>query len=340
MGLTTKERQVKNVIGMDVSKGHVDLVLLDEQGNIIGEQRVANEVKAMTVLLKDWQRSKGLQVGTLVCLEATGHYGFRAIMVCMQLGLRVWVAHPLDIQLSLGMQRGKNDKVDARRIARYAQKHPEKELVIQEDHMRFEEFKTLLSSREFFVRERAKCQGQLTDNVRFLPKGVAALLQRQLKRQIKALDKSIAELQAAITKFIQDDQRLRTQCELAVTVPGIGPVIVAEVLALTKGFTCLMNPRKFSCYAGMAPFEHSSGSSIRGRTRVSHRANKRIKSLLHLAAMAAIRSAGTLRDYYHRKCAQGKHPMSVLNAVGNKIIHHLFAVLRSGRPYQPSLQEP
>lgn len=327
------------LIGIDVSKEHLDLAFLDQQGELVQEERVANDVRALTKLLRGLLRRGQLNEKALVCLEATGHYGYRTIEACMELGLRVWVAHPADIQLSLGMQRGKNDKVDAHRIARYAFKNPEKEQITGPDHMRFEEFKALLTSREFFIRERAKCQGQLGDNVHFLPQGAAALIKRELKRQVAALDKSIAQMELAIEKFIRADEQLRTHRELVLTVSGVGPVVANELLAVTKGFTQLLCPRKLACYAGVAPFEHSSGKSIRGRTRVSHRANKRLKSLLHLAAMAAVRTPGALRDYYQRKCAEGKRPICALNAVRNKIIHHCCAVLRSGQPYKPYLQE-
>jgi transposase len=314
--------------------------VLDQGGTVRTQQRVANESKALGKLLKSMKRKGVLHEGTQVCLEATGHYGYRAIMACMELGLRVWVAHPADIQLSLGMQRGKNDKADALRIAKYALKHPEKAVFIGANYMRFEEFKAMLSSREFFVRERAKCRGQLTDNVRFIPAGAARMIEQQLNQQILALEKSIATLDAAIEAFIRADEQLNAKRDLLLTVSGVGPVVANEILAVTWGFTRLLDPRKLTCYAGFAPFEHSSGKSIRGQTRISHRANKRIKSLMHLAAMAAIRVTGSIRDFYQRKLKEGKKAISVINAVRSKLIHHLCAVLRSGQPYKPYLQEP
>lgn len=91
--------------------------------------------------------------------------------------------------------------------------------------------------------------------------------------------------------------------------------------------------RPSDCHAGVAPFEHRSGSSVRGKTRVSHHARKRLKSLFHLAAMSSIRAKGELRDYYQRKVGEGKNKMLVLNAVRNKIIHRIYAVVRRGEKY-------
>lgn len=327
-------------IGIDVSKEHLDVVVLDGHGTMVCEQRVKNEVKALSKLLQGMQDRQVLGNDHLVCMEATGHYGYRAIVACLDLGMRVWVAHPMDIKLSLGMQRGKNDKVDARRIAKYAQKYPEKAEVIDRNYLHFEELKKLLASREFFVRERAKCKGQLNDDVHFLSGATSQIVKKELKRQVASLSRSILALETAIDAFVKADQQLHKKCELIRTVPGVGPAVAYELLSVTKGFTRLMDPRKFACYAGSAPFEHSSGKSIRGRTRVSHRANKHTKSMLHLAAMAAIKSPGTQRDYYQRKCAEGKKPILVLNAVRNKIIHYVCAVLRSEQPFKPYLQEP
>lgn len=329
-----------SVIGIDVSKPHLDVALLNEEGELVDEQRIINGAKTLNRLIEKWQRDGKCNSLPLVCLEATGHYGYAAISALLELGVRTWVAHPADIQLSLGMQRGKNDKVDARRIAWYAFKHPEKARFIDAAYLKFEEFKSLLAGREFFVRSRAKCLGQLKDKVHYLSKQEAALIKKELQRQVKSLNTSIANMEAKIEAFICDDEQLRTKRDLICTVSGIGKIVANELLAVTRGFSRLTDPRKLACYSGLAPFEHSSGKSVRGRTRVSHRANKPLKSLLHLAAMAAIRTPGDIQTYYQRKLAEGKRPISALNAVRNKVVHHMCAVLESGQPYKPYLQEP
>jgi transposase len=95
----------------------------------------------------------------------------------------------------------------------------------------------------------------------------------------------------------------------------------------------IAEPKKLACHAGVAPFEYKSGSSVRGRPGVSQHARKRLKSLLHLAAMTAIRLKGELQEYYQRKVREGKNKMLVLNAVRNKLIHRLYAVVKRGEKY-------
>ncbi|OAV68135.1 Transposase IS116/IS110/IS902 family protein [Bacteroidales bacterium Barb4] len=107
------------------------------------------------------------------------------------------------------------------------------------------------------------------------------------------------------------------------------------MIVVTKGFTDFTDACKFCCHAGAAFFSYSSGSSIRSRNRVSHRVDKSIKALLHMAALVAVtRCKGELHDYYERKVAERKNKMSVLNAVRAKLIHRMFAVIRNNQNYQ------
>ncbi len=91
-------------------------------------------------------------------------------------------------------------------------------------------------------------------------------------------------------------------------------------------------------FAGVAPFEHSSGTSIKGRTRVSHLANKDIKKMLHLAALVTIRKGNVMHAYFNRKVAEGKNKMSVINAVRNKLVHILLACIRDDTTHQKNYQ--
>jgi transposase len=109
------------------------------------------------------------------------------------------------------------------------------------------------------------------------------------------------------------------------------------MIAKTEGFTTITEPRKMACYCGIVPFDHQSGTSIKRQPRVSSYADKSIKSILHLSAMSAIRLDNKFRDYYRRKVAEGKNKMSVLNAVRNKIVHTIFALIKNQATYQDHL---
>lgn len=143
-----------------------------------------------------------------------------------------------------------------------------------------------------------------------------------LKEEQKAVEKQINQL-------IQADPCLKELFDLMVSVPGIGPVIATELLVATNEMQTINDPKKLACHAGIAPFEYRSGSSIRGKTRVSHQARKRLKSLIHMGTMSAIQVKGALQDYYLRKLSEGKHTMLVLNAVASAIRSYQ-SVRRSG----------
>lgn len=325
------------VIGIDVSKPHLDVVLLDEKGKAIQEERIPNTAAGLrkhlrTVALRGTQKQD-----LLVCLEPTGHYSSVAIMTLLKMKVPVWLAHPTDIQRSLGMTRGKDDKVDARRIAQYAYRFQDKARLLDESYLGFAEIKELLSTRDALVRDRAEQRARKSDNLLYMGKTAKACVTKCIDRIARALERSIKEVEQQIEAMIKADTQVVAKRELVMSVTGVGPVFANEFIVATRGFTRFDTPRQFECYVGVAPFEYSSGISITGRRRVSHRANKRLKQLLHLAAMSAIRVKGDLQDYYKRKIAQGKKPMSVLNAVRAKIIHHIWAVLASGQPYKPHL---
>jgi transposase len=324
-------------IGIDVSKATLDVALQDEHGALMKEKRVKNSTAGLRSLLRKWAKQGLCDTTALVCLEPTGHYSNGVVETLLDLGHPTWLAHAMDIRLSIGMQRGKNDKVDARRIAQYAHRFRDKARLVDQSQVTFIELKALLALRERLVKERAKNKVQLKDNVLYLTGSTKELVKAELQRQLRALERSITKLDQAIAAFLREDGDLRHKNELAQSVSGIGPVLASELIAHTHGFTRFDSPRQLACYVGVAPFERSSGTSVRGKTATSSFANHRLKSLFKLSALAAVRVPGDLQDYYQRKLDQGKRPIVALNNVAGKIIHHLWAVIQSGKPYQPRL---
>ena len=141
-----------------------------------------------------------------------------------------------------------------------------------------------------------------------------------------------------MSDVIKSDEELTRLFMIVESVPGIGRVIATEIIVTTNEFKTINDPRKYACYAGVAPFEHSSGSSIRGKTRTSKKANLKVKSLLHMAAMVAVSYSNEMKEYYKRKVESGKNKMSALNAVRNKIVLRVFACIRQNRPYEKNYQ--
>ena len=106
-----------------------------------------------------------------------------------------------------------------------------------------------------------------------------------------------------------------------------------SLILFTRNFTLFDDPRKLACYGGVAPFEYSSGTSVKGRTKVSHFANKDLKKIIHMAALSAIRYNPEMKAYFIRKVEQGKNKMSVINAIRNKLIHCIMAIIKRQTPW-------
>ena len=117
------------------------------------------------------------------------------------------------------------------------------------------------------------------------------------------------------------------------SIKGVGKVLSVATIIKTKNFTRFTNARKFACFCGTAPFEHTSGTSIRRKTRVSQLADKTMKSLLDLSAKTAIQYDKELRDYYLKRTSKGKPKMSTINIVRNKILYRMFAVIKRQTPF-------
>jgi transposase len=148
-----------------------------------------------------------------------------------------------------------------------------------------------------------------------------------LAEQIKSVDKSLKEC-------LQEDEDLKRKAKLIQSVPGIGQQTAAYLLIVSQGMKSFVTPREFACYSGCAPFDYKSGTSVRGKTKVHFIANRKMKVLLHMAAMNTITFNEELKTYYQRKVAEGKNPMSVLNAVRFKLICRIFSVIKRNEEYQ------
>lgn len=326
----------KLIIGVDVSKLKLDICVLDTSGFVCKDIIITNQYESIihefNSLLNDFQVVKS---DLLISAEHTGKYTYPLCYACTELSLDLWLENPSQIKHSCGIHRGKNDKQDAYKIAGYALRYIDKFKVFQfSDHI-VQTLKELISERSLYVADRAKYQAQLVDQQTYMPTAIYLQKKERLQEIIHQLDTVIKDIEKQMQVLIQTDPILYNQFRLLCSVDGIGARTSLKMIVETNGFKDFTDPRKFCCHAGVAPFEQTSGSSMRTRSRVSHRADKSIKALLHMAALcAATKIEGELKEYYKHKINQGKNKMSVLNAIRAKLIHRMFAVIKRNEPYQ------
>lgn len=147
------------------------------------------------------------------------------------------------------------------------------------------------------------------------------------------LNLEIEKTENEIHRIINENEGLSGNYKLLLSIKGIGKVLSMYFITLSENFQKFDNPRKFACYAGIAPFEYSSGTSVKGKTRVHACANRQMKSLLNMAAMASIQLKGEYKTYYQRRLEEGENKMSTLNIIRNKLVFRAFAVVKRGTPY-------
>ena len=135
-------------------------------------------------------------------------------------------------------------------------------------------------------------------------------------------------------EVISIDKEVRVLYELITSVKCVGKVLATDLIVYTHGFTRMLDGKKLACYCGVAPFDYRSGTSIYGAPGTSNFANKILKYHLHMASMSAIRHHPEMKEYYQRKREEGKGKMTILNAIRNKLLHRIVAVVKRGTPYQ------
>ena len=323
-------------MGIDISKEKLN-ICLRKGTQTVREEEIKNTVAAIKKCVKRIEKESSVtNDDLLVCAEFTGRYIYPLVCACDEMGLFLWMEDPTRIKNSFGVTRGKDDRVDARRIAEYAFRFSDKAVAYEMPDKTIVSLKNLLTDRDTLANDRKKYEMQLRDQRGYMDSEDYNRKKRSWTAVVKTLDKQIALIDDEIQSLVESDVKVKHQTELLKTVDGVGDRIAVRMVVVTLAFTRFETPRQFNCYAGLAPFRYTSGKSIYSKSKVSQRANKQIKSLLHLAAVsvATHMKSGEYKEYYKRKTEEGKHPMSVLNVIRAKLVSRMFAVVKRDEAYQ------
>ncbi len=319
--------KVRYTIGADLSKDTIDLVCHELQSHL----KVENSTKGFSQMLK-WFHQHHIPLSeAMLVMEHTGLYSYHLEAFLHRHCIRFAKVAALAIKRSLGLVRGKSDRVDAGRIARYGR---EKSDVLQpavKADPALQRLQLLRATRERLVRHRAALKCALTEYRSVLAPDDLILQGQQAL--IHGFTEQIKALEAEIQQVVEGSPSLQQSCHLLESITGVGRVVAVATVVKTANFTLFATARKFACYCGVAPFEHTSGKSIRGKTRVSPLADKGIKTLLDQAARSAIQHDPELKAFYQRRLKMGKSKRSTINIVRNKIIYRMFAVVKRGTPF-------
>jgi transposase len=273
---------------------------------------------------------------TLIVLEATGSYWIGLAVRLHTAGFVLSVVNPKKAYYwaqSLP-RRGKTDTLDARMLAQYA--HERQPRAWSPPPAMYHELRQRLTAREALAGLRQQARNQAYA-LRQWPVVVAAALQA-IEDVIAELDTQIADLDAAIVQLLRDGA-WAASAELMQTITGIGPLTTAWVLVLTVNFTSCPTAAAAANYAGLIPLPRESGTSVRGRARLGHHGNARLRTALYRATVNAARFNPIIKRFYERLRAAGKPPKVARCAAARKLLVLIYAVVQKQRPFDPAYQQ-
>ena len=325
--------KIKHFIGIDVSKEKIDCVLLKDS-ILIGHKVVSNDLNSITNYLNAFRQLKGYSIqNTLFCMEETGIYTDILKRVLEKIRAKFVIENAYHIKTSLGIKRAKTDELDAYHIALYAYKNRDHLKVYSSKRPILETLQHLESLRTRLMSIRVVLDNPLGEQKKYFTK---SQYQDQLALTHdcrNSIIKGYESVNKKIEEIMSRDLLLSHLMFIVTSVTGIGPVTARHIIISTNEFKKINDPRKYACYAGVAPFKRSSGN-IEYKSKISKIANQKVKSLLTMCAMSAIKTDADLKDYYIRKTTvDGKSKLSVINAVRYKLILRVFACVKHDRKY-------
>ncbi len=323
--------KIKHVAGIDVSKLTLDYHI---HGSNAKSQTITNNEKGFRSLLRWLKKEVSIDVRSImIVMEHTGYYSYSLEQFLYKHQINYTKKPALDIKRSCGMIRGKSDKADAKMISRYGWMRRDELQASKPVSDSQLELQQLMAHRDKLVGDKASYESRIKELQGQLKNKLSKLVLKSSKDMLQVLCVESKKTEQAIEQLIKKDQEVQTNYELIKTVRGIGFATSVHFIIATENFTRFDNHRKFACYCGVAPFENSSGTSVRGKTKVSSLANRKIKSLLTMAAISAIQHDVDLKEKYQQKVAEGKPKMCALNIIRYKLIERIFTVIKRQSPY-------
>jgi transposase len=295
------------IVGIDISKLTLDAVIMtDGSPEKPTHYHLPNTPNEIQKLFKGFAKIPNFSLDKcLICIEATGVYTYPMLSFVAQNQANIWVESGTRIKKSGGIQRGKTDKVDALRIATYASKNQENIRLWKPLNSTIDKIKNLTSIRDRLMKSKQKLTVPVEEFRQMGDTKTANLLSKAMQSSVEALEKDIIAIEKQIKKLLDEDADLKELFSLVTSVVGIGTQTAIALIIYTDGFTLFDDARKLACYAGVAPFAYSSGTSVRGRTGVSQMANMTLKSVLHMGITNSGKIRPTTQKILRQKSSRG-----------------------------------
>jgi len=320
-------------IGVDVSKNKLDFAVF-KANSFVYHKVILNQKRDIDQFIKELEKLEGFSLSNaLFCMEHTGIYNNPLLVYLHKKKGNICLEAASQIKNSLGNIRGKNDKIDAIRIGEYAYKNreeiklwtPKREIIVKLGRL------TVLRDRLLGVKKQLNVPIKESEN--FVSKSSYNLEKKICQRTLNSIESDLKKVDNKIEEIIKADDQLSHLFGIITSVQAVGTQTAVQIIVRTNEFKDINDPKKFACYSGVAPFTKESGL-FKGRAKVSHMANKKMKKVLHMAALSALNYNSDMKEYYQRKVEDGKNKMCVINAIRNKLIHRIFTCVHEKRKYE------
>lgn len=306
------------IYGVDISKS-----VFDVYSDATGHVQLKNDCKGFKSFLK------ALPKTALVVMEATGYYHYRLAQFLHKNGVSVSVVNPLSVKrfIQMKLAKVKTDKSDAKAICEYGKMNKlPLYSALTDVHSECLQLFRLLDN---YLKQRTATKNKLHgEEALGIP---SRFVYHSLKRQEKHLNKEIQQLEQRLLELVKQENQ--HQLTLLKGIPGMGVKTALCLVVVTDGFNKFETASQLCSYVGITPTIRESGSSIRGRSRISKVGNKKLRNLLFLCAFSACKHNKACREIYERIVAKGKSKKLALIAVANKLLKQAFAIAKSGLPY-------
>lgn len=322
-------KNVNESAGIDVSKLTIDVHLYKKNKH----RQFVNKVKGFKEMIL-WIKKEGLIVEeVLFCFEHTGWYCLELSFFLHEISLKYTCVNPIEIKRSIGLKRAKTDKDDAGYLAHYAWLRREEIKQSVPPSQNIIELQRMMSLREQLVKQTVALKNLRTGMLQLV-------IDRDSDPSVIILDQTITQLEQQTKRIekemevlIRSDDDLKDNYSLSKTVKGVGKILAVQMLIHTHNYTRFVSWRQFSSYCGLVPYPYQSGTSIKGRNKIHSISDRKMKSLLSMSAISAVRSDKELKMYYEQRVNEGKPKMVVINIIRNKIVSRIFSTVKRGTPY-------
>lgn len=314
------------ILGIDIAKQKFDVALLNN-GKI--KHKTLNNNKEGFVTLSQWLQKQGIEY-VHACLEATGTYGDDLATYLHDAGNTVSMVNPARIKgfAQSELIRTKNDKVDAGLIARFCLAMRPKAWIPSRPEVR--NLQAIVRRVDALIGIRVQETNRLSVS--------NAAVEESIKEHITYLDQEVEKLKKQIQEAMNIDPDLKSKRDLLISIPGISDATIAAVLAELNGLENFDNVQKLVAFIGLAPKDTISGDSIKGKPRICKIGTARLRKALYMPALSSIRCNPVIAKFYSRLKETGKNGKVIVCAVMRKLVHIMFGILKSGKPFNPNYE--